>query len=96
MSLACLRLEARTERPVHLLSAVALPSEVVMLGGRGTYARVRCFSTIGPKAPSETGDRRDSVGGVEGGRGVTMDGLEVDAEMSASKAGTDGRGAFPS
>ena len=87
LSMACWFLEARTERPVRLLRTEILLPEVVTLGGRGTWAGARRYNTIGPKAPSVPGDRRDSVGDVEGDQGGNMAVSKVDAEMSAAKAG---------
>ena len=91
-SLACWRLDARTERPVHPLSEAALPLEAVTLGGRGGWSGVREGITVGPKVPSTLGGRRVSEGDGE----VTVARSEVDADMSTSEAGTDGGGAFSS
>ena len=79
---------------MRLLSAAALPPEVVTLGCRGTWARVKCYSTIVPEVPSSPGDRRDSVGDGEGDQGGNMAGLTVDAEISVADSGTDDGGAF--
>ena len=91
-SLACWRLEARTERPVRPLSAAALLMEAATLGGWGTWADVRGGITVGPEVPSTLGKRRGSEGDGEG----TVAGSAVDAEMSAAESGTDGGGACPS
>ena len=74
------------------LSAAAIPMEVATVGGWGTWDGVRGDITIGPEVPSTLGERRGSVGDGEG----TVAGSTVDAEMSATKTGTDGGGAFPS
>ena len=67
-----------------------------MLVGRGTWDGVRGCRNIGPKVPSEPGERGDSMGNVEGDKIGTVAGSEVDAEMSTYEAGTENGGAFPS
>ena len=64
----------------------ALPMEVEIIGGRGTWAGVRGGITIVPKVSLVLGERRGSE--VDGE--VTVDGSVVDAEMSAVKAGMEG------
>ena len=87
-SLACWRLEARTERPVRPLSASALPMDLETLSGRGTWAGVKGGITVGPEVPLMLGKRRGSEGDGEG----TVAGSAVDAEISAAEDGTDGGG----
>ena len=89
-SLACCRLEARTERPVCPLIEAAFLLEVATLGRRGTWYSVILGITIGPEVPSTLGERRGLKVDVEG----TVAGSAVDAEMSTAKARMDGGGAF--
>ena len=63
--LDCWCLEAQMYRPVRLLSAAALPLEVVTFGGRGTWYAVREVITVSPEFPSTLGGRRSSEGDGE-------------------------------
>ena len=51
---------------------------------------------MGHEVPLALGERRDSVGDGEGDHVGTVDGSEVDAEMSVAEAGTDDGGVLPS
>ena len=81
---------------MRLLSAVVLLPEVVVLGGRGAWAKVRGCSTIVPKVLLAPRERRDSVGDGEGDQGGTVAEPAVDVEMFAAESRKDDGGAFPS
>ena len=66
--------------------------EVATLGVRGVWTSIRGSITFGPEVPLTLGGRR----GLESDGKVTVAGLAVYAEMSATEARTDGGGEFPS
>ena len=91
-SLSCWRRKSRAENPKRPLSADTIPSEVLALGGRGTWYRVVGNISVSSKVAG-TLAWSSTWGGDVGG---TVSGSADNAEMSAAESGTDVRGEFPS
>ena len=75
-----------------MLGAATLLSEVPTLGGRGTWYGLVVPITVG----SEVSGTLDYSRTWDGDGVGTISGLDVNADMSASDAGTDILGSFPS